>query len=90
MIQFRDFAPRQLEPPAFLRPPAFEGLDAVLAAANDWVRREGIDVLNVETVVLPNLWAPHSRGTADPNRALPPDFAAAWNQFIRVWYRAGP
>jgi hypothetical protein len=88
MIAFRDFAPRQVSAPALLRPATFEPLERALEEANEWVRSNGIEVLNVETVVLPNLWSPYSRGTADPNQMLQPEFAVAWNQFIRVWYRA--
>jgi hypothetical protein len=90
MIAYRDFAPRQLSAAGFLQPAEHEPLKETLARANDWVREHGIDVLNVETVVLPNLWSPHSEGTTDPNRVLQPGFAEAWNQFIRVWYRVSP
>jgi hypothetical protein len=88
MIAYRDFAPRQVSAAGFLQPAEYESLEQTLARANAWVRDHGVDVLNVETVVLPNLGSPHSAGTADPNRVLQPGFAEAWNQFIRVWYRA--
>ena len=79
MIAYRDFAPGQVTAPALMQP--------ALAGANAWIGSNAIDVLSVETIVLPNLWTPHSEGTADPNRVLQPGFAQAWNQFIRVWYR---
>jgi hypothetical protein len=88
MIAFRDFVPSQLAAPALMKPGTYESLEQVLTAANAWIDSQNIDVLNVETVVLPNLWTPHSGGSADPNRVLQPGFAEAWNQFIRVWYRA--
>ena len=87
MIAYRDFAPGQVTAPALMQPATYESLDQALAGANAWIGSNAIDVLSVETIVLPNLWTPHSEGTADPNRVLQPGFAQAWNQFIRVWYR---
>jgi hypothetical protein len=89
MIAYRDFAPRQLTAPALLRPATLESLDEALAAANDWIETEKVDVVNVETVVLPNVWSPHQKGTTDPQMITQSEFAVAWNQFIRVWYRVG-
>jgi hypothetical protein len=87
MIAYRDFAPRQLSAPALMQPASYESLEQALAAANEWIAANGIDVINVETVILPNLWGPHSHGSSDPNRVVQPSFTTAWNQFIRVWYR---
>jgi hypothetical protein len=87
MIAYRDFAPRQLTAAALLRPATFESLDEALAAANAWIESNKVNVLNLETVVLPNVWSPHQKGTADPQMVTQSEFAVAWNQFIRVWYR---
>ena len=87
MLAYRDFAPRQLSPPSLLKQATYEALEQTLAAANDWIGKNKVDVINVETVVLPNLWSPHATGPADHNVILQPGFAEAWNQFIRVWYR---
>jgi hypothetical protein len=87
MISYRDFAPRQLTPAGFLKQAAFESLDQTLAGVNDWIAQINVDVVNVETVVLPNVWSPHQKGTTDPQMVTQSDFAVAWNQFIRVWYR---
>jgi hypothetical protein len=87
MIAYRDFAPEQLSAPALLKAATFASLDDALANANEWIDNSGVDVVNVETVILPNLWGPCSKGTVDPNRVLQSDFAVAWNQFIRVWFR---
>jgi hypothetical protein len=88
MIAYRDFAPRQLSAAGLLKPATYEPLAQALAAANAWIQDKGIDVVNVETVVLPNLWSPYSKGTEDTEMILQPSFAASWNQFIRVWYRS--
>jgi hypothetical protein len=90
MIAFKDFAPQQTSPPGLLKAAEFESLVATVAAANAWIDGHGIDVVYVETVVLPNVWSPHSSGTDDPNQILQGGFAEAWNQFVRVWYRVKP
>jgi hypothetical protein len=65
----------------------YESLEQTVATANEWIKANQIDVVNVETVVLPNLWSPYASGTGDPSMVLQPGFSEAWNQFIRVWYR---
>lgn len=96
MIGCRDFAPRQLTP---LVPPGalfawvslmnmqgeYESFDSALAAANAWIGEERIEVINVETVVLPNIWQPSEEGTRDAG--LRTGDLAVWHQFVRVWYR---
>ncbi len=87
MIEYRDFAPKQLAAGGLFKAATFDTLSAAVLAANEWIAANGIDVINVETVVLPNLWTSGSMGTADANRILQSGFAQSWNQFIRVWYR---
>jgi hypothetical protein len=87
MLAFKDFAPQQTAPSALFKAAEFESLEAVVAAVNAWIEIESIAVVNVETVVLPNLLASRHGGTADPNVAVMPGFAGSWNQFVRVWYR---
>jgi hypothetical protein len=66
---------------------AIRGTPSYMAAANDWIVAQGVEVVNVQTVVLPNLWGPYAQGTEDPNIATRGDFPIACNQFVRVWYR---
>ncbi len=90
MISFRDFAPRQVAPAALFKQASYESLDEALADANDWIARKGVTVLNVETVVLPNLNSSSAEGTEDPNVVTNAEFLMTWNQFIRVWYNKTP
>jgi hypothetical protein len=90
MIAFRDFAPQQVSPAALLQPARYEPLAQVVAAANEWITAQGVEVVTVETVVLPNVWGPHAEGTEDPGIGTRGDFPIVWNQFIRVWYKKSP
>ena len=92
MLAFRDFVPRQVQAPrlglsAKALQGEYESLETALAAANAWLVGAGVEVVNVETVVLPNLWSNFEEGSRDP--VLGGSNAAMfWHQFIRVWYRA--
>jgi hypothetical protein len=66
-----------------------------LAAAATWIRDHQIRVINIETVVLPNMWAPGEQGSSDvalrvasTKHFVWEDGFSRWFQFIRVWYEA--
>jgi hypothetical protein len=69
-----------------LKQPVFESFDRAVAEANAWIESNRVEVVNIETIVLPNLWSPYEEGTEDANIMARGDFATSWNQFVRVWY----
>ncbi len=80
MIDQRDFIPKTLSK-HWLKGIQTESFDAAIAAANDWIAAENIDVINVETIVLP---------IADDDATETASITGApisLRQFIRVWYR---
>ena len=80
MIDQRDFIPKTLSK-HWSRGIQTESFDAAIAAANDWIAAENIDVINVETIVLP---------IAEDDATESPLITGApllQRQFIRVWYR---
>ncbi len=86
MIKFHDFAPVLLES-GFLSGNKYETLREALDKANQWIASKGVDVINVETVVLPNLNS-GGLGTSEVELTASGKFQSTWHQFIRVWYRA--
>lgn len=88
MIGFQDFAPRQIRPAGFLTNAEYENIVEALNAVNDWIQTNGVRVLNVETVVLPNVWRPGETGTGDPSIHTSGESSSTWHQFIRVWYES--
>lgn len=88
MIQFRDFVPEMLSAPALFKAGEYESIEAALAAANSWIKESDIQVVNVETVVLPNIWSRYAEGTTDVALATSGEMASHWHQFVRIWYRA--
>jgi hypothetical protein len=87
MIGFKDFTPECTRESTFFSDAEYEKFGTAVAAANEWIKTSGVRVLNVETVVLPNMWSECEEGTEDPN--LLTSQAALWHQFVRVWYAAG-
>jgi hypothetical protein len=88
MVRHQDFVPRMVTPPALFSPATFEPFEEALGEANLWISENQIQVINVETVVLPNIWNRWEEGTKDPALGTG-ESPVHWHQFIRVWYRAG-
>lgn len=88
MIHFRDFEPRLLESAGLFKAAQYESVGVVLQEVNDWIHRENIEVVNIETVVLPNIHSWNEEGTADPELITGGDVGSTWHQFFRVWYKA--
>jgi hypothetical protein len=89
MIQFRDFVPKMLAAPALFKAGEYESIETAVAAANDWMKESNVKVLNIETVVLPNIWSRYEEGTSDVALGTSGEMPSHWHQFIRVWYRNG-
>lgn len=83
MIWFKDFAP-QITRKGFFKT-EFQAFEEALATANHWIALNNIDVINIETVVLPEMWS--EEGTTDADLTVHGDMMSSWHQFIRVWYR---
>eukprot|EP00164_Ancoracysta_twista_P000647 GFYU01000859.1.p1 GENE.GFYU01000859.1~~GFYU01000859.1.p1 ORF type:complete len:133 (+),score=33.40 GFYU01000859.1:102-500(+) len=95
MISFRDFVPSQKEAYSFLgiNVTNFETLSQSLAAANVWIEEAGVNVINVETVVLPSMFGKdHEEAKKIQTPTLNCAFTSyynydtTWYQFVRVWY----
>ncbi|MBT3376446.1 MAG: hypothetical protein HN742_41775 [Lentisphaerae bacterium] len=83
MIAFRDFAP-QTTKRGFLKT-EFQTFEEALSAANEWIAENQIDVVTIETVVLPEIWS--EDGTTDTELTTSGEMMRSWYQFIRIWYR---
>ncbi len=89
MIQFRDFVPQMLSAPRLFKAGDYESIEAALAAANSWIKEDDVKIINVETVVLPNIWSRYEEGTTDVALGTSGEMPSHWHQFVRVWYRTG-
>ena len=66
---------------------SIQNLDEVIQDANNWISENGVDVLNVETVVLPNIHDKEEEGSTDTELWTGGESSSQWYQLIRVWYK---
>jgi len=84
LIAYEDFIPQQISGPGFFSSAQYESFNEALKAANSFMVGREQKVLNVETVVLPNVW--DEEGTTDVSIDTSGKTYSTWHQFIRVWY----
>jgi hypothetical protein len=85
-VAFKDFFP-QVTRSGFLSSD-YESFQQVVDRANDWIAQSGVQVLIVETVVLPNV-----ETEADAQRTnirTSGEISSYWRQIVRVWHEAPP
>ena len=82
MIKVRDFAPPAEELGLLGKSPV-AGFERAGESANQWIEAFDINVVNIETVLLPNVESEQGTGEAE----LATSGATFWYQIVRVWYR---
>ena len=87
MLDFKDFVPKMLAQPGVFRAGEYESLEEARQAANEWIAAEGIHIISVETVVLPNIWSRWEEGSMDVALGTSGEMPSHWHQFIRCWYQ---
>ena len=86
MIAFKDFAPEVTDPGGFLKSKKFQSLEAAVQSASRWCLEAGILPLNVETILLPDIYDPGQEGSKDAHVLT--GNIVEWHQIVRVWYLA--
>lgn len=81
MLEFRDFAPQPTGRKLSGRLEFENSLRDSVSEASRWIDAENINVLNIETVVLPSIWAEKSTEAPELS-SLSPRY-----QLVRVWFR---
>ncbi len=93
MIRFNDFVPQLIKKGGFFSNNEYERIDHCLERMNNWIEDNQINVMNVESLLLPNYYADghnrYSRST-DPvfSHKTGGDMSRSihWIQCFRVWY----
>lgn len=86
MLRYLDFVPQQRRAPGLFHPGDHENFDQAVQAANDWLASHAVKLINLETVVLPNIWSRWEEGSNDAALATGGDHPSHWHQVLRVWY----
>ena len=80
-LAYKDFAPAVLDR-SFLSTD-YEPLSSIVDRANQWISEQNVKVMNVETVVLPNLDGQDSGSNGIRSSG---EMSSFWFQVVRVWY----
>ena len=83
-LKYKDFLPEQTERDSFFGGVDFSGFDSCVAEMNRWLEDNPVDIVRVETVMLPNIFNPTEEGTSDTE--LHSSGHTVWYQFVRLWY----
>lgn len=87
VLQFKDFVPERKGHNIWTGRGKYEPLTYAMQAANTWITANPhIDLLNVETVVLPNIHSSQEEGSEDAELMISAGAGVTWHQFFRVWY----
>ena len=84
-LRYRDFVPETVRSGFFTSD--YESLHRVVLRVNEWLEKEQVSVVNIETVLLPNL-----RSALDASESgirTSGEASSRWFQVVRVWYDAG-
>ena len=84
MLYFRDFVPKMMHG---AQEDEYESFGQALEAANAWMKEHRVKPINVETVVLPNMWNPGEEGTVDGELSTSSQVSTTWHQFLRIWFQ---
>jgi hypothetical protein len=87
MVKCKDFVPEIIQKGGFFTTAKAQEFQTCLDHANQWMKDENIEVVNIETVVLPNIHDELEEGSMDTNLDTLGDTTSSWNQFVRVWYK---
>ena len=84
-LNYKDFFPTVLASGFFST--EHEALPATVARADQWVAESGVQVINIETVVLPNIESVEDASQVGIRTSG--KVSSHWYQIVRVWYE-GP
>jgi hypothetical protein len=82
-ISYQDFFPMVLKPGKIFTPDVLETLSETVVRTNCWIVQSGVKVMNVETVLLPNV---NHRDPLQSSFYSGGDGRTNWYQIVRVWY----
>ena len=85
-LKYKDFVPKQISAPAIFKTGEHETFEDAVLGLNRWLAISKVNVINIETVVLPNIWSPHEEGSGDASIGTSGSAPSHWHQFVRCWY----
>jgi hypothetical protein len=84
IMKYEDFLPQEKQRGGVFGGVDYAGFDTCVVAMNHWLERNPVEVLQIETVTLPNIHAVTEEGSTDTE--LHTSSHTVWHQFLRLWY----
>ena len=91
MIKYKDFAIKTIKQGNWISKPEFEPLEETLLRLNSWIEENELIVMNVETILMPNIYEDGTNRTSSKGAYKSKEaggVANLWYQIFRVWYQA--
>lgn len=85
MIQTVDFVPQKQKGGLF-KSDKIEAFKDVVTAMNDWRSKNDVNIISIETVVLPNIHDTDEEGSEDTELWTGNASSTSWHQIIRIWF----
>lgn len=88
MIKHIDFTPKVTKKGKLFKSIEIEKFQDIVGLMNEWLENNNHEVINVETVLLPNIHDSDEEGSEDTMLGTGRESSSHWYQLIRVWYKA--
>lgn len=85
MIKCKDFVPEKKKGGIF-KSGSIQHFDEVLQELDVWLAADKKQIINIETVLLPNIHDAEEEGSQDTELWTGGESASKWYQLFRVWY----
>lgn len=85
MIGYRDFSPQE-SPGGFFKTAQSESFERVVEAANRWIRESGVNMINVETLLVPEPLAGELSTSSGELTSFEAAGFSSFRQVLRIWY----
>lgn len=83
----KDFVPEKSKGTLF-KSGKIQSFQDAIDSANVWLAENPqVKIINVETVVLPNIHSKDEEGSHDTELWTGKEFSSQWYQLLRVWYQ---
>lgn len=87
MIKHIDFTPKVTKKGKLFKSTEIEKFQDIVGLMNEWLEKNNHEVINVETVLLPNIHDSDEEGSEDTMLGTGRESSSHWYQLIRVWYK---
>ncbi len=88
MIKHIDFTPQVTKKGKLFKSTEIQKFQDIVELMNQWIEKTNPEVINVETVLLPNIHDSDEEGSEDTMLGTGRESSSHWYQLIRVWYKA--